>query len=128
MLITGGWVVLGAGMEDTKISLPTNFDVRTVQPTASRYTDHAMFLILHIVRSYEINGHVLYCINCEGKSPDTNFNPIFQGKILVMVSMTRVILINSSFHPALSFVNCIYTCLFLLSLTGERLTTCLLFL
>ena len=40
--ITGGWVGLGAGMDGTKISLPKNFDPRTVQPIASRYTDYAI--------------------------------------------------------------------------------------
>jgi hypothetical protein len=51
-----------------------------------------------------------------------NFNPSFLGgHVLVMISMTAVMLINCSLRPELSFVNCIWNCLCLFSLTGVEL-------
>ena len=38
---TGGWVGPRAGLDGRKISPPSGFDPRTVQPVASRYTEYA---------------------------------------------------------------------------------------
>jgi hypothetical protein len=40
--LTGGWMGIGARMDDRKISPPQNFDSRTVQPVASRCIDYAI--------------------------------------------------------------------------------------